>query len=252
MRRLALFLSLMAGCGAGGGRAEAPARPLADLGWLGGSWRAVDGDRTTDETWIPLDDGAWLGFNRTRVDGETRGHELLRLSRTHSGVQLAAAPSGQTTTSFALTRASGSEALFENPGHDFPKWVRYRRDGDRLVASIGDQLGEPAASWRYDAMPETPRLLELAGRVCLEDRTLTVTLSPCHCAAVLYCAAFESDAEIDVHLALMDGTCDACAEATGSCELPEGTLRSLNGRGLEPLSGCRNVALQLPVWTTDG
>lgn len=253
MRRLRILLALVTGCGAGGGRAESAAEPipLADFAWLEGSWRATDGERTTDETWIPLSDGAWLGFNRTLVGGQTRGYELLRLSRTSSGIQLLAAPSGQATTSFALTRVSASEALFENPEHDFPRWVRYERDGDRLIASIGERLGEPAASWRYEAMPEPP-LVEIDGRVCLEEGSLSVALHPCYCAAALYCAAFENENGVDVHLALTRGTCGACAEVGGSCEIPDPPPRSLNGRALEPISGCRDVRLQLPVWRSDG
>jgi len=52
-------------------------------------------------------------------------------------------PSGQSEASFPLVRLSGQEAVFENPQHDFPQRVIYRRDGELLTGRIeGSEGGE--------------------------------------------------------------------------------------------------------------
>ena len=39
--------------------------------------------------------------------------------------------------------------VFENPAHDYPTRITYRRDGDRLVATISGPNGANPMSWRY-------------------------------------------------------------------------------------------------------
>jgi hypothetical protein len=43
------------------------------------------------------------------------------------------------------------QAIFENPQHDFPQRVIYRRDGESLFARIEGQMGgtQRAVEWRY-------------------------------------------------------------------------------------------------------
>ena len=48
----------------------------------------------------------------------------------------AAPPAGQAEASFPLVRLGAAEADFENPAHDFPQRVIYRRDGELLRARI--------------------------------------------------------------------------------------------------------------------
>ena len=47
-----------------------------------------------------------------------------------------ARPSGQEPATFLSTRISESELVFENPAHDFPQEVGYRRAGEGLLAWI--------------------------------------------------------------------------------------------------------------------
>ena len=49
-----------------------------------------------------------------------------------------------------LTRASSTEAVFENPQHDFPKRIIYRKGADdSLTASIDGGEGTKAMSFPY-------------------------------------------------------------------------------------------------------
>jgi hypothetical protein len=49
--------------------------------------------------------------------------------------------------------------VFENPGHDFPQRLIYRRDGDRLTARIEGQAGgrTRTVEWAYRAAPLNAR-----------------------------------------------------------------------------------------------
>ena len=78
-----------------------------------------------------------LGMSHTVVDGKTRAFEFIRIVQEENGdIFLVAAPSGQPKARFKLTNVAGSEARFENPKHDFPQRIIYRRDGDSLTGRI--------------------------------------------------------------------------------------------------------------------
>ena len=131
--------------------AAAPDRAtVADLAWLGGSWETVEGGRWTEEVWLPPRGGAMLGISRSGQGEALREFEYIRLQAGADGVPVYwASPGGRTPVGFRLTASDGSSATFENPGHDFPQRIHYRRDGDRLVATISARDGSNAMSWTY-------------------------------------------------------------------------------------------------------
>ena len=138
MKSIAILLGLLApipaladGCGS-----------LADLRWLLGEWRA-DGDRTTfQESWTESAPQGFegAGIERSKADGSVKGAEALRLVEMAGGVFYVSKVShNELPISFRLTGCDGGTYVFENPGHDFPKRLEYRRDGeDRLVVRVSD------------------------------------------------------------------------------------------------------------------
>ena len=88
-----------------------------------------------------------LGLSHTVAKGKTREFEFMRIVREESGdIFFIAQPSGQKETRFKLTLVSEREARFENPQHDFPQRIIYRRDGDELVGRIeGTSKGQEKA-----------------------------------------------------------------------------------------------------------
>ena len=60
-----------------------------------------------------------------------------------------AQPNGDPPVPFRLTASGTDWARFENPGHDYPKRVEYRRTGQGLHAEIGG----PAADGREKTKP---------------------------------------------------------------------------------------------------
>lgn len=79
-----------------------------------------------------------LGTSRTVKKGKTVQFEFMELRYLTDGkLAFIAHPSSQRTTTFPVLRISDSEAVFENPQHDFPQRVVYARAGDsKLKARI--------------------------------------------------------------------------------------------------------------------
>jgi hypothetical protein len=118
---------------------------LARLHWLAGCWELSRGTRTTLEMWMPPAGGVMLGASRTLSAGVLREWEQLRLSVRDGRVIYTATPSAQAQTEFTASAVSDSGFTVENPTHDFPQRIIYRRRGaDSLIARIeGDTPGGP-------------------------------------------------------------------------------------------------------------
>ena len=126
----------------------AVAEPKAqDLDWLSGRWSNGE----TEETWSLPAGGSLLGRSRTVRGGETVFFEFLRVEEEDGTLMYRAMPGGESLTTFRLTESTAQSVLFSNPAHDFPKQIRYRRDGDVLLIEIGD--GERSQSWNLQLLP---------------------------------------------------------------------------------------------------
>lgn len=126
--------------------AAAHAQDLNKLSWLAGCWASDGAEPGSGEHWTSLAGGTMLGSSRTVKDGITVAFEFMELRYLPDGKPaFIAHPSGQRTTTFPALRISDSEAVFENPEHDFPQRVAYAREGDtRLRARIeGTRNGAP-------------------------------------------------------------------------------------------------------------
>jgi hypothetical protein len=120
---------------------QSPAPPIArsldDFAWLAGCWSGGSGSRQVEEHWMAPKGGAMLGMGRTIANGALREYEFLVLRIDGSDVFYVAKPSGQPEASFKLTEIKDGAAVFENPTHDFPQRIIYRREtADTLVARI--------------------------------------------------------------------------------------------------------------------
>jgi hypothetical protein len=123
---------------AGSGGAQAGQGSAIDrAGWLAGCWETRTRNRVTMEMWMPPSGGTMLGASRTTVGGATREFEHLRLHAAGDTLVYTALPSGQRETAFRSTTVSGTTLVFENPAHDFPQKISYRRAGeDSVVARV--------------------------------------------------------------------------------------------------------------------
>lgn len=110
------------------------------VGWLQGCWRSTRGEATIEEQWMAPRGGSMLGMGRTVRGGKTAEYELVLIAEQNGRLAYEAHPSGQPSATFLSMTASETSVVFENPEHDFPQRVGYRRDGvDGLQAWIEGQ-----------------------------------------------------------------------------------------------------------------
>lgn len=107
-----------------------------DLGWLSGHWCGGDDGETIEESWLPPRGGYTLGVSRTMRGEKRTAFEFLRIEPVDGVPTYVAQPGGQAPTRFKRSAGGEQWVRFENPEHDFPQRIEYRRSGDQLVASI--------------------------------------------------------------------------------------------------------------------
>ena len=133
--------------------AAVPQTPtLADISWISGDWQTEPGGkRQIDEHWTAVAGASMLGMGRTVAGDKTVEFEYLRIEQRPDGIYYVAHPKARCPgTDFKLTRASATEAVFENPQHDFPKRIIYRKTGDdSLTATTDGGEGSKAISFTY-------------------------------------------------------------------------------------------------------
>ena len=135
------------------GPAQTPT--LAELSWMAGDWQTAPGGRAQiEEHWTQAAGGSMIGMGRTVAGDKTHEFEYLRIEQRADGIFYVAHPKGQCPgTDFKLTRASATEAVFENPQHDFPKRITYRKGtDDSLTATTDGGEGSKAISFSYRRM----------------------------------------------------------------------------------------------------
>jgi hypothetical protein len=104
--------------------------------WLAGRWCLETHGQLIEELWLPSRGGIALGMSRTVDAAKTVSFEYLRIEHSAEATHYLAQPQGRPATAFKLTASGPDWARFENPQHDFPRRLEYRREGDRLHASI--------------------------------------------------------------------------------------------------------------------
>jgi hypothetical protein len=128
---------------------------VSDLGWMSGDWQTdPSGRAVSEEHWTRPAGGSMIGLSRTLVGDRTASFEFLRVEERGESIYYVASPRGRCpATDFKLTRLSGQEAVFENPQHDFPKRIIYRRNTDGgLTASVDGGEGTKAEKFDFKSM----------------------------------------------------------------------------------------------------
>ena len=119
--------------------AQETAFKIADLSWFSGCWRSVaaKGAPVSTERWTPLAGAMMMGVSQTVAGDKTVEFESLRIVQDGASVFYIARPGeNKEDTPFKLVKLGRWEATFENPEHDFPQRIIYRRQGMRMFARI--------------------------------------------------------------------------------------------------------------------
>ena len=123
------------------------------LGWLAGCWemRPAPG-LSIEEQWTKPAGNTLLGMGRTIKGGKTVFTEFLRISIENGKLTYTARIGTKGVTEFPLLRMTADEVVFENPTHDFPQRVLYRKSGQSIVARIE---GMDKGKERHEDFPYT-------------------------------------------------------------------------------------------------
>lgn len=116
---------------------------IGQLAWLAGCWESARGERQIEEQWMKPRGGTMLGMSRTVTGDRTSEFEHMQIREQDGRLVYTARPSGQQEASFRSISVAGSEVVFENPAHDFPQRIIYRRlaDGSLQARIEGERAG---------------------------------------------------------------------------------------------------------------
>ena len=117
---------------------------ITAVAWLQGCWQLTAGDRVVEEQWMAPRAGVMLNAGRTVRGSQLIEYEWVLLREKDGVLEYEAHPSGQTPAVFTAHAATSNEVVFENPAHDFPQRVGYKRDGESLLAWIDGTTGGKA------------------------------------------------------------------------------------------------------------
>lgn len=131
---------------AGPAFAQAPCGKLDSLDWMLGSWRANAEGTVFTESWQRGDDGTFAGSAESGAEdgSEVYQQEVMTLRLVDGVPVYGADPGGDgDPVDFVLVACDERSAVFENPDHDFPQRLHYRRnDEGGLDAAVTDLEGQ--------------------------------------------------------------------------------------------------------------
>jgi hypothetical protein len=133
-------------------RSAVPPRPLSSLGFMAGCWRGAAGEGSfIEEYYTEPSENVMLGVSRYLRGARVTGFEFTSIVREDSAIIVTPRPEGQKPVPFRVTRLGRDSVVWENPAHDFPRLIAYRRlPGDTLVARIEGpgREGTRSEEWR--------------------------------------------------------------------------------------------------------
>lgn len=137
------------------GTAAATAAPdVGALGWMAGRWTCDKDGGRVEEQWSAPAGQSMLGTSCTVAGGRTAFFEFMRIGVRDGAIYYTAHPMGGKGTDFKLVRSGPREAIFENPAHDFPQRIIYRREpGGRLLARVEGRKEDKDMAEEFPYLP---------------------------------------------------------------------------------------------------
>ena len=120
------------------------AQRISSVTWLTGCLELRRGNRVIEEQRMAERAGTMVGMGRSIGARGMDDYELTVIQQDSSRLLYVAHPRRQPTATFVARVATPDSVVFENPQHDFPQRVGYRRIGrDSVLAWIeGTQMGK--------------------------------------------------------------------------------------------------------------
>ncbi len=130
------------------------AQKSEQMNWMTGTWKIKTGNGVIQEDWKILNDSTLTGrsvFIRNGTD--TIPQESIELSFRNGDwyyTPTVATQNEGKAISFKVIYIKGTEFISENPEHDFPQRISYRRIKTQLFASIEGEKNAKFAKMNFD------------------------------------------------------------------------------------------------------
>lgn len=134
------------------------AQKSEQLKWMTGTWKINAGSGTIVEQWQIANDSTLTGktfFLKSSTD--TIPQETIELVYRSGNWQFISTVQGQNNNqpvSFKVIFLKGTEFISENPEHDFPQRIAYRRIKNQLFASIEGRKNGKYGKQNFDFAAE--------------------------------------------------------------------------------------------------
>jgi hypothetical protein len=144
------FAALILSAGSCKKTADTTSRQIIKAEWLIGSWENNNDMGNLSENWEKINDSVFHGTSHFIKGKDTLFSESVELTQKGADLMYSPQVKGQNNdlpVTFKMTSATANELTFENPAHDFPQKITYKRiTKDSIVAEIsGMQQGKPAS-----------------------------------------------------------------------------------------------------------
>jgi len=136
---LLLATLLIISCNSGETKDNSQPVTVESLDWLIGNWIRTNEEPglETSENWQKVNDSTYTAHSYTMKGSDTTWQEHTTLSPREGVWVFRVQPGdGSGTTDFRLIAAGKETFSCENKRNDFPKLIKYRRNGDELLADI--------------------------------------------------------------------------------------------------------------------
>lgn len=113
---------------------------LNKMAWLAGTWQDAANGGVSEEIWKKADEQSMDGFSYFMVGKDTASSETMNISRKENKLVYAATVKDQNDgkpVEYMMTSTDSNQLIFENPMHDFPKKIIYKKiTNDSLVVQL--------------------------------------------------------------------------------------------------------------------
>ena len=109
------------------------------LDWLEGTWTRTNTkpDRSAHEKWQKISSSEWVGLGVNMKGSDTAFVEKLKLLIKEGNIYYVAdIVENKEPVYFKFTSITKEGFVCENPQHDFPKKITYKKDGEKIKATI--------------------------------------------------------------------------------------------------------------------
>lgn len=127
--------------------ATVQAADVNQLTWITGCWSMQQGALTIEERWSPPVGGQMMAVSRTIRAAKVVAREFIVIDTDPDGIYYSPRiGTKDAAVRFKLTTQTATEVIFENPTHDFPQRILYRKTADGLTARVdGTEKGKARA-----------------------------------------------------------------------------------------------------------